>query len=195
MFPIWVIKLGGSLMDSSLLKDWLELIASQGQGRAVIVPGGGVFAEQVRKAQQQLRFDDVQAHHMAVLAMQQMALLFQGLYPELDLADTSEQIKLSLDRGRVVIWLPKMSVLNQANIPANWNITSDSLSAWLAQKLSAATLTLVKSCAIDKNLAISELIEKGIVDKAFNQYASLSSYRVKVLNGTDIDSFSIEFVT
>jgi aspartokinase-like uncharacterized kinase len=194
MPPVWVIKLGGSLSDSSLLRDWLELIARQGQGRAVIVPGGGGFAEQVRKAQQHWRFDDFHAHHMAVLAMQQMALLFQGLYPELDLADSPEKINQSLEGNRVVIWFPKISELNQASIPADWNITSDSLSAWLAQMLSAATLTLVKSCVIDKKLTISELIEKGIVDKAFNQYASLSSYHVKVLNRSDIDSFSIGFL-
>ncbi len=194
MSPIWVIKLGGSLTDSSTLRGWLELIVGHGQGRAVIVPGGGDFADQVRKAQLHWRFDDLHAHHMAVLAMQQMALLFQGLYPELDLADSPEQINRSLEKGHVVIWFPKISVLNQANIPANWNITSDSLSAWLAQTLSAATLTLVKSCAINKNDTNSELIEKGIVDKAFNQYASSSGYQVKVLNRTDIDSFSIGFV-
>ena len=194
MSPIWVIKLGGSLSHSSILKDWLDLILCQGQGRAVIVPGGGDFADQVRVAQQHWQFDDLYAHQMAVLAMQQMALLFQGLYSELDLAESPDQIKRLLKQGSVVIWSPKLSILNQAGIPANWNITSDSLSAWLAHTLSAATLTLVKSSAIPENCAISELIEKGIVDKAFNQYAKLSSYQVQVVNRSDIDSFSAWFL-
>jgi aspartokinase-like uncharacterized kinase len=194
MAPIWVIKLGGSLIDSSILKDWLNLIASQGQGRAVIVPGGGGFADQVRQAQQQWQFDDVHAHHMSVLAMQQMALLYQGLYPEMCLANTPTQIKHFLEQGHVVIWSPEISILNQANLPANWDITSDSLSAWLAQMLSAKTLTIVKSTAIPENYTISELIEKGVVDKAFNQYADFSRHQVQVVNRADIDFFSAWFL-
>jgi len=194
MASIWVIKLGGSLTDSNILKEWLNLIASQGKGRAVIVPGGGGFADQVRKAQQQWQFDDVRAHHMSVLAMQQMALLFQGLYPEMCLADTPTQIKRFLEHGRVVIWSPIINILNQAGIPANWDITSDSLSAWLAQMLSAITLTIVKSSVIPENYTISELIEKGVVDKAFNQYANFSSHQIQVVNRADIDLFSAWFV-
>ena len=69
-----VIKLGGSLAYSKTLIDCLNKIQQRYQGRAVIiVPGGGAFADQVRRAQQHWQFDDITAHHMAILAMQQMA--------------------------------------------------------------------------------------------------------------------------
>jgi aspartokinase-like uncharacterized kinase len=194
MSSIWVIKLGGSLTNSSILTDWLNLIAREGQGRAVIVPGGGGFADVVREAHQQWQFDDRHAHHMAVLAMQQMALLFHSLNSELSLAESPDQIKQLLKRGSVVIWSPNIKYLDQAGIPASWDVTSDSLSAWLAYLLSATTLTLIKSNEIPEDYAISELIEKGIVDKAFKQYTKLLKFQVKVVNRSDIDSFSAWFV-
>ena len=48
-----VLKLGGSLLSSSILLDYLQLASEQGQGKVVIVAGGGIFAEQVRLSQQQ----------------------------------------------------------------------------------------------------------------------------------------------
>ncbi|HEY8219198.1 MAG TPA: uridylate kinase, partial [Methylobacter sp.] len=77
-----VIKLGGSLSRTDALVNCLDAVEQNYQGRAVvIVPGGGAFADQVRLAQQHWQFDDNTAHHMALLAMQQMALMFKGLKP------------------------------------------------------------------------------------------------------------------
>ncbi|OZA05848.1 MAG: uridylate kinase, partial [Methylophilaceae bacterium 17-44-8] len=45
---MWVIKLGGSLLGTDELQQWLSCIAEYGDGRVVIVPGGGVFADTVR---------------------------------------------------------------------------------------------------------------------------------------------------
>lgn len=192
MTPIQVIKLGGSLINSGLLKEWLNLIASQGQGSVVIVPGGGPFANQVRLIQQQWRFDDVNAHHMAVLAMQQMALVYQGLNPEMVLADSPEAIKLILKQRQVAIWFPEIGLLNDAGIAASWEVTSDSLSAWLAGKISASNLTLVKSIGIPENFTIPELIEQGVVDKAFNLYAKDLTGQINIVNRSEIKMFLLD---
>src|SRR5258706_129790 len=52
-----VIKLGGSFAFSADLGEWIAAIAGCA-GRAVIVPGGGPFADAVRAAQAQMGFDD-----------------------------------------------------------------------------------------------------------------------------------------
>jgi aspartokinase-like uncharacterized kinase len=136
----WVVKLGGSLAESSHLPLWLEALA---ETDAIIVPGGGPFADAVRKAQAHWRFDDKTAHHMAILGMRQYGRMLVGLCPKLLAAATVEELRDSPGRSRV--WLPLPEELDAAGIPATWDITSDSLAAWVAGCLNASNLLLVKS--------------------------------------------------
>ncbi|MDD5578811.1 MAG: uridylate kinase [Methylobacter sp.] len=178
-----VIKLGGSLSESDALLECLNRVEQKYQGRAVvIVPGGGAFAEQVRMAQQHWQFDDKTAHHMAILAMQQMALLFKGLKPDFSIAGSLSDIREQLSHQRVVIWSPDSVQLDHAGIQATWNITSDSLSAWLAKALSADELILVKSANVDANLSFSQLAEQNIIDSAFCDFAAQADFNIAIIN-------------
>ena len=78
---MWVVKLGGSLQSFPGLRDWVRLIAEQGGGRVVLVPGGGQFADAVRAAQRTAGFDDRTAHGMALFAMEQYGLMLAALAP------------------------------------------------------------------------------------------------------------------
>lgn len=174
-----VIKLGGSLASAGTLAACLATIARKYRGRAVvIVPGGGPFAEQVRLAQRQWRFDDTAAHRMALLAMQQMALLFNGLQPDWALVHSVVALRA---QTAIAIWSPNPDELDHYGIPASWDITSDSLAAWLAEQLSARELILVKSAAFDAGARLAELAARGIVDKAFCTYAA-ANYRITLIN-------------
>ena len=174
-----VIKLGGSLSKSGDLFDGLNRIAT-GQGRVVIVPGGGDFADQVRFAQQQWRFNDVIAHEMAILAMQQMALVFKGLQPSFILAHSVAEIKQQ-NQSVPIIWSPAIQELNKAGVAASWEITSDSLAAWLATQLKATDLILVKAAAVDSN-NLAQLSEQGIIDSAFVRFAAQASFNIHILS-------------
>ncbi|CAA9891800.1 Amino acid kinase family protein [Candidatus Methylobacter favarea] len=178
-----IIKLGGSLAETDALYDCLDSVEQKYQGRAVvIVPGGGAFAEQVRAAQKHWRFDDRTAHHMAILAMHQMALLFKGLKPDFSIAGSLLDIREQLSRQRVVIWSPAIVQLDNAGIQANWDITSDSLSAWLAGALSASELILVKSAAIDAKLSLAQLAGQDIIDSAFCDFTAQAAFKITVIN-------------
>jgi len=178
-----IIKLGGSLSRSDTLSNCLDAIEKNYQGRAaVIVPGGGAFADQVRLAQQHWQFDDHTAHHMALLAMQQMALMYRGLKPNFVIAHTVGAIQAQLDRKQVVIWSPDISELDNAGIKASWDITSDSLAAWLAKTLSATELILIKSAVIDVSLSLRQLAEQQIVDKAFCDFVSQAAFTTQIIN-------------
>jgi aspartokinase-like uncharacterized kinase len=85
---MWVVKLGGSLLGSPALKRWLDALNSFSDGKVVIVPGGGLFADAVRESQLMTGIDDATAHKMAVVAMDQYATLMCGLNPSLTLAST-----------------------------------------------------------------------------------------------------------
>ena len=185
---MWIIKLGGSLAKGIELKNWLRLIAEQGHGKLVIVPGGGVFADCVRQEQKRLDLHETIAHEMAVQAMKQMALVFQGLQPDLVIADSIEQMHQDLSKNKVVIWSPDIEWLNNQQIPATWNISSDSLAAILASRLDAERLILIKSAAISENTTISQWITQGVIDKAFCEYTANAIFNISVLNKYDLNS-------
>lgn len=183
-----VIKLGGSLTHSGALPACLDSVEQHYRGKAVvIVPGGGAFADQVRSAQQQWRFDDSTAHAMALLAMQQMALLFNGLKMHFKIAASLAEIKREGLAGQVLIWSPNIVELDLAGIPASWEITSDSLSAWLAKTLSADELVLVKSAVINADSDLAGLAEQGIVDKAFCAFVADTFFPIKIINVNDFN--------
>jgi aspartokinase-like uncharacterized kinase len=178
-----IIKLGGSLSYSGALVNSLNAVEKNYQGRAVvIVPGGGAFADQVRLAQQHWQFDDTIAHHMALLAMQQMALMFKGLKPGFAMAYTVSAIQEQLSRQKIVIWSPDIIELDNAGIPASWDITSDSLAAWLAKTVSASELILIKSAAIDADLSLQQLAKQNIVDKAFCDLVAQAAFKIQIIN-------------
>jgi aspartokinase-like uncharacterized kinase len=181
-----IFKLGGSLTESVILTDWLDLIVNGYQGTAVIVPGGGAFAEQVRIAQQQWKFDDVVAHQMAILAMQQTALLFHGINRKIPVVQSAEEIHNSLHQHRVVIWSPEIKWLDACGVPASWEITSDSLAAWLGIKLSATKLVMVKSGPIPRAYSLAELATLGVVDAAFYGYCKQANYAIEFFNRNDV---------
>jgi 5-(aminomethyl)-3-furanmethanol phosphate kinase len=173
-----IIKLGGSLLSGGDLRACLDIIAYDG-GQQIIVPGGGVFADQVRHLQAAYGFDDVAAHRMAILAMHQLAILFNGLQPKFTVCDSLE--KLFAASG-IRIWSPDITELDAAGIPASWDISSDSLAAWLAQQVPAAELVLVKCADVPINQSYAELAAQGIVDSAFPEFAKGLSCPINIIN-------------
>ncbi len=185
-----VIKLGGSLInDESALHQCLQSIELFHSEKVIIVPGGGVFADQVRLMQKQWKFDDVIAHQMAILAMKQMALLINSIKPTFVLADTVSAIKLALMNCAVVIWSPDVEELDYHNIRPSWDVTSDSLAAWLAGQLSVTELIIVKSAEVPIKENIPEMQEAGLLDQAFVEFTQSSSYKISIINKNKFNEY------
>jgi aspartokinase-like uncharacterized kinase len=179
---IKVIKLGGSLEQSRQLIDCLNCIANNVKDNMIIVPGGGLFAEHVRQSQQRWQFNDAIAHEMAILAMQQMALLFHSLQPNFQCLNTVKGIQSQIKKKAQIIWSPKISELNKAGIQASWDITSDSLAAWLAMQLQANQLSLVKATNVPDEATITQLIKRGILDKAFSSSIQNAPFKTQIIS-------------
>lgn len=183
-----VIKLGGSLSYSGQLLGCLTRLSGLPDG-VVVVPGGGAFADQVRMAQHNWQFDDDIAHGMAILAMQQMALLFKGLAADCAVAGSVAEIGEQLALGKRVIWSPDRKELDAAGVRACWEISSDSLAAWLAGTLAAEDLVLVKAAAIDSTLSLEQLAQESIIDPAFCDMVKGATYRITVLNADQFEDW------
>ncbi|MBV9222317.1 MAG: hypothetical protein JO163_23615 [Methylobacteriaceae bacterium] len=169
-----IVKLGGSHALATHLKDWLCALAGCG-GRVVIVPGGGPFADVVRQTQHVIGFNDRAAHRMALLAMEQFATAICSLEPTFVLAASRHAIEAAVRLDRTAVWLAARMALAAADLPASWDLTSDSLAAWLACRLGAQFVVLVKHGAFASDrLEANDLAARGVVDPLFPKYLRTS---------------------
>ncbi len=176
-----VVKLGGSLQCSPLLPPWLALLARQGAGRGVVVPGGGRFTDEARAAQAHWHFDDLHAHNLAVLGMAQLGEVFHALEPALARGRNVAELRHVLATGGVPVWLP-LDLLSEApGELTTWDTAGDCCAAWLARQLQARALWLIKSCEVPPGLGLQALSDRGIVDRALPRMVSLWGGTVQVL--------------
>jgi len=180
-----VVKLGGSHAFSAHLAGWVAAIAGCA-GDVVVVPGGGPFADAVRDAQPRIGFGNDAAHHMALLAMEQYGCALASLNGAFACADSADAMAHALDAGQVPVWMPSRMALAAADIGASWDVTSDSLAAWLAGRLSARQLLLVKHVSFGAaTISSPELIAHGIIDKAFAEFLKAANVPAAVLGPAD----------
>ncbi len=151
----------------------------------VVVPGGGAFADAVRRAQSDFGFSEVAAHHMALLAMHQMGLMLAALQPRLQPVETLASLKRVAAGKRIPVWLPLKLVERDGRVAADWSTTSDGLAARLAERLGRAPVVLVKSCRIPKGNSIAELAREGVVDPTFAAIVDRASLPWHVLGAGD----------
>jgi aspartokinase-like uncharacterized kinase len=141
-----VAKVGGSLSRGANLRALCLLLAELGrERRLLVVPGGGPFADTVRECDNRYGLSDAASHWMAILAMDQFGYFLSDLIPRSKPArdvDAARQIALS---GRVPVLMP-FDLLRRADpLPHRWMVTSDSISAWVAELVRAPKLVLLKS--------------------------------------------------
>ena len=174
---MWVVKIGGSLETAPGLRALLALLADYGRSRAVIVPGGGRFAERVRTEQRVTGMDDAAAHHLAIRAMEQYGEVLCEVEPRLYAVAGTDEIGDVTRGGTVPVWFPTALLSTQEDIPASWQVTSDSLALWFADKINADGLILVKSVPGGTNDA-QALAVSGYLDAYFPQMMKKASLDV-----------------
>jgi aspartokinase-like uncharacterized kinase len=191
-FPVqWVVKLGGSLSANPALSRWLQALAKQAASRIAIVAGGGTFADEVRRRQPDIGYDDAAAHDMAILAMAQTATALQALEPGLRMANAWTEIGPLVRRGNTVIWRPLDIVQSSVDIAPGWDVTADSLALWLADRLDARGLLLVKSCPLGAFTSWQDWADQGIVDARFPTMAARTGIHLFALHHSALDEASV----
>ena len=177
-----VVKIGGSLCDAPVLPALLSTVARQARSRVVVVPGGGPFADQVRSTQARWRYSERAAHAMALLAMAQYGLMLSAIEPRLVPASNAAAIEALWRQRQVAVWTPAPGELDGEQIEETWDVTSDSLAAWLAGILGHADLLLVKSApGPSERCNRAAILESDLVDAAFARYATKTEGRICLL--------------
>jgi 5-(aminomethyl)-3-furanmethanol phosphate kinase len=134
-----VVKVGGGVGDDDALKAVCTALGALGERhRLLVVPGGAGFADAVRDADRRFGLSAETSHRMAILAMEQFGWLLSELIPGAGrCADLAR-----IGAGRTSVLLPAALPLDA--LPASWQVTSDSIAAWVAVQAGAGRLVLVK---------------------------------------------------
>lgn len=141
-----VIKVGGALLEHVQYLD--RVLAAIGNvardKRVVVIPGGGAFADAVRDVDARVGLGDDAAHWMAILGMDQYAHLLASRLTHGAVVSLKEEIDASFETGRLPVLAPSRWLISTDPLPHTWDVTSDSIAAWVAGQLRASQLILVK---------------------------------------------------
>lgn len=194
-----ILKIGGSLAHGQALPALCQEVGRLGASTPLlVVPGGGEFADQVRMAYRRFDLSETAAHHMALLAMDQYGILLSELIPNsAPVMDLLPARRLA-SAGQTPVLLPA-ALLRQADpLPHSWEITSDTIAAWIARQSGCSQLILLKDVdglysTWQSSANTGELILEtnpieldpylGGVDEAFAKFLRSTQLETWVING------------
>jgi aspartokinase-like uncharacterized kinase len=195
-----VIKIGGSLAEDPVSLKTLcqELSILAKTHRFLIIPGGGKFADIVREFDQIFSLLNTIAHKMAILAMDQFGLLLSNITPNSYVCYTLEKAKKLSSTGIVPILLPSRLMFHKDPLEHSWDVTSDSIAAYIADILHVKKLILVTdvdgiftsnpkedlNAKLIRKLSANELI-------SWNKRTSVDKSLPKILLKTQLDCYIV----
>ena len=158
-----VIKVGGALLllENALPRALSALNLLSLEHSFLIIPGGGPFADTVRSVDQlhSLAADD--AHWMAILGMDQYAILLASRIRNAELVSGRGEIARAAAHGRIPVLAPYRWLRDADPLPHSWDVTSDSIAAWVASQIGARQLILVKPSIGDQRAIVDPYFERA----------------------------------
>lgn len=137
-----VVKVGGGLLRSGGLEGLrlgcAEAVALARVRPVLVVPGGGPFADAVRELDAEVGLGDEVAHVLALRAMDQLGVLLVAMLPGVEVLD-----RLVAPAGLGLL-LAAPAFEGHPEIPASWDVTSDSLAVFAAGAIGAEEAILLK---------------------------------------------------
>jgi hypothetical protein len=172
MSPL-IVKVGGSLYNQ--MPDLMPVIKAS-KRPLLLIPGGGPFADLVRRVQ----VNNDTAHWMAVLAMEQFGLFIASFG-----ISTTDAIITPLT---TTVFLPYRYLRLTDPLPHTWDVTSDAIAAWVAYVLHLDLLLLKSVDGIFINGIFQEQVtrpvETEVIDPFFIPFVIQNSVRATIINGT-----------
>ena len=168
-----IVKVGGSLYNQ--IPDLIPVIKAS-KRPLFLIPGGGPFAELVRR----LQVDNDTAHWMAVSAMEQYGLFIASFG-----ISTTDFIITPLT---TTVFLPYRNLRLTDPLPHTWDVTSDAIAAWVAHALHLDSLLLKSVDGIFINgifqVQVTRPVETDVIDPFFIPFVVQNSVRATIINGT-----------
>ena len=194
-----VVKLGGSLLHQAetrfAIQRWLQDQDINNWSHVWVV-GGGHWVELIRDFDRMHSLTAEQSHAASVAAMEVTARMVSGWFPEWNVFDSVQDAVSMIDRSSDhvcdgsnlaeshLIWYPLASLSSgDLDLPASWDVTSDSMAGWLAGQVDADELVLLKSCDGESGRPL-DWIQSGLVDRWFSQVCN-GKFSIRWVNLND----------
>ena len=173
-----VLKLGGSLAaDPKSLKNLCQQLSELAKAHNVaVVPGGAEFADTVRKFDKKHGLSNRAAHKMAILAMDQFGVFLSDMIADSFLCYELQEVNKST-KGKIPIFLPSQFMFFEDPLENSWDVTSDTIAAYVAGELDAEKLLIVT----DVDGVFLEDPKKAVKNKLFE---TLSAEELQSWNKT-----------
>ncbi len=169
--PIIIYKIGGSLL---LLPDFAQrltkLISKFPYCHPLLIIGGGQTTDVVRNWNDVHQLGDEIAHQLAIQSLALNEALLLKLLPQLKhVKNIKEAEHVWKERGVPLLstrhFIEEYEPVSVVTLPHTWDVTSDSIAAWVAFEWGAVELVLVKS--IDEPENFEE--NRDAVDSYFSE--------------------------
>jgi len=186
-----IVKLGGSLQEKG--REIIRFLSDYAEKKAhtvIIIPGGGHFVKWIKKLSEQEVISDDAAHWMAVLGMHQYGFyLADG--SGMEIVESIEELRNVVHIG---VLLPYNLLKDDDSLPHTWNVTSDTIAAFVANKVcekSFIKLTDVDGLMDDKGLLVRQIHAKamnknartGCVDAELPLFLMQNGMSCTIVNG------------
>jgi aspartokinase-like uncharacterized kinase len=192
--PVALIKVGGSLLDwaelpSRLVRFLEQRRRSEPDVRPVLLCGGGSFADSVRRLDRVHHLGDYAAHRLAIQAMDLASTILLCILPGALGIDRLEALDEELPPGDIPLLvtgliLDELESRRPSPLPHSWDVTSDTIAAWIAGELKARSLVLLKSASLPPRATRDHAARLKLVDPFFPLISSAVA-RVEYLNLRD----------
>jgi aspartokinase-like uncharacterized kinase len=171
--PPLIVKVGGSLFYQIPA---LAPVLKDSNRPLLIIPGGGPFADTVR----QCNTDNDSAHWMAIAAMEQ----FGWFVASHGIPTTTELVIPQV----TTVFLPYQYFIVHDVLPHTWDLTSDSIAAWVAHILNLDLLLLKSVDGIFINgilrQQVAEPVESDVIDPLFTPFIIKNGIKTTIINGS-----------
>ncbi|MDH5511131.1 MAG: hypothetical protein OEZ32_12375 [Nitrospinota bacterium] len=186
----WVVKVGGSLSKNGALRRALAQIErlSKAGFKIVVAPGGGEYADFIRRQSSLRRLDQLTTHQQAILSVRQFGLELAQALPSGVAVRSCSEARARLREGATPVFLPDERMTDDL-APIGWDTTSDTIAAAILLRVGFGGLVLLKSMdGVERHgrlaavVPAAEAARVGVVDQAFPKVMR-QGWDVFILNG------------
>ena len=131
-----VVKIGGSLFPVHAI----ELVKQLKGSKSLVILGGGEFANLIREYDSQVNFSDETNHWTAIDCMDIIAKLVDDKVDSSKLAYYLDEADKISDDGLTPIFVVSEFLRSEDPFECSWDVTSDSIAAYIAHSLNANLL-------------------------------------------------------
>ncbi|MHA1195297.1 MAG: amino acid kinase family protein [Promethearchaeota archaeon] len=196
-----IFKIGGSVLKDSesvnnVISQFHELMMQKILDLIIIVPGGGIFANFIRYADKKLKLGDDPSHWLAILAMNYNGMSLIKKYDKIFLTEDFDELK-EFEKG-IILFLPFKYLYNNDVLPHSWDVTSDSITLYFANKLNLKSCYLIKDVNGiygNKGVLIKEITPQELMNLKDNTLLLKNDITMDIVkNSSPIDSHSLKMI-